>query len=205
MITPRARAARQIGREHYERLHQTSVKYQQNNWLLDDLAHLAAAGGESIIEVGCGNGLFLERASQHWRRIVGVDWVRSESLDRVLANHPGIGFVQQDITELEVEQRFDLLVSADVLEHLHPSALSAVIRRLHASACRAYHKIACYDDGHSHLAVMRPRRWLQLFEDAVPDGRYRIVDCEYRDRRRTRPVVVISNLTTPDITDASSV
>ena len=198
MTTARACAARQIGRDHYERLHRTSVKYQQNNWLLDDVARLVAAGGESILEVGCGNGLFLAEASQHWRHTVGVDWVRPECLDRVLAEHPAIGFVQQDITRLDVARQFDLLVSADVLEHLHPSALPAVIRRLHACGRRGYHKIACYDDGHSHLSVLRPRQWLRLFEDAAPNGAYRIVGCERRDGRRAKPVVVISNLTTSD-------
>jgi SAM-dependent methyltransferase len=194
MSTARARANRQADRGHYERLHRTSVKYQQNNWLIDELPRLAAAGGESIIEVGCGNGLFLERARDHWEDVLGVDWVRSVSLERVLTDNPGIRFVQQDIAELDVSRRFDLLVSGDVLEHLRPSVLTAVISRLHACARRCYHKIACYDDGHSHLSVFGSRHWLRLFEASVSGGGYHIVSSTYREGRRNKPVVVISNM-----------
>jgi len=185
---------RPAGRDHYEELHRTSTKYQENNWLLDDLPRLVAAGGESLIEIGCGNGLFLERACHHWREVVAVDWVRSQRLDRVLADHPSIRFLQQDIAALEVEGPFDLLVSADVLEHLPPAVLPGVIARLHACGRRGYHRIACYDDGHSHLSVFGPRRWLRLFEAAASGGGYRIVGRERRHGRRDRLVVVISNL-----------
>lgn len=194
MTATRSGAKRHRGRDYYASLHQSSLKYQQNNWLLEDLPALVAAGGDSIIEIGCGNGLFLERAVEHWPRVVGVDWVRSERLDAVLAQHPNIGFLQQDLTALEVDGRFDLLASADVLEHLDPSALPGVIARLHAQAHRCYHKIACYDDGHSHLSVFRPARWLQIFQAAVPDGDYHIVSRHYRKRGRKKAVVVIANV-----------
>jgi SAM-dependent methyltransferase len=194
MSTPKTGVKRHCGPDHYERLHQTSVKYQQNNWLLDELPRLAAVGGTSIIEVGCGNGLFLECASGHWRDVVGVDWVRSPALERVLNDNPGIRFVQQDIVEFEIERRFDLLVSADFLEHVSPAALPGVIKRLHACGHCCFHKIACYDDGHSHLSIFGPRRWLRVFEDAAPDGGYRILQRTNRKGRRKKPVVVISNL-----------
>lgn len=185
---------RQCGLEHYERLHRTSDKYQTNNWLLDELPRLTAAGGTSIIEIGCGNGLFLERACRHWQQVMGVDWVRSAILDRVLNDNPVIRFVQQDIATFASDDRFDLLVSADVLEHLSTEAVPGVIKRLHACGRRSYHKIACYDDGHSHLSILGPRAWLRLFEEAAPDGGYGIVKRTFRKGRRKKPVVVISNL-----------
>jgi len=195
MRKPRTDLKRHCGPDYYERLHQTSVKYQQNNWLLEELPRLAVAGGSSIIEVGCGNGLFLQCASRHWQDVVGVDWVRSGALDRVLNDHPGIRFVQQDVAELDIEDhRFDLLVSADFLEHLSPAALPGVIKRLHACGRCCYHKIACYDDGHSHLSIFGPRAWLRLFEEAAPGGGYWIVKRTRRNGRRKKPVVVISNI-----------
>ena len=198
MTTRQARVKRRCGVEHYRSLHQNSAKYQQNNWLLDDLAALAATGGESILEVGCGNGLFLASASGHWRDVVGVDWVRSGVLDRVLREHPAIQFVQGDIADVEIGRRFDLLVSADFLEHLAPAALPAIIRKLHDRGRWCYHKIACYDDGHSHLSIFGPRRWLRLFDQAVPGGGYRIAARAYRNGRRTKQVVVITNITPVD-------
>jgi cyclopropane fatty-acyl-phospholipid synthase-like methyltransferase len=194
MTTTRERGRRHADRDHYESLHRTSVDYQRKNWLLDDLPRLTMAGGTSIIEVGCGNGLFLERASRHWPDVIGVDWVRSAVLERVLADNPRIRFLQEDIVEFDTSRHFDLLVSADVLEHLCPSVLPTVIRRLHACGRHCYHKIACYDDGHSHLSVWRPHQWLRLFEESVPDGGYRIISRMYRGQRRKKPVVVISNM-----------
>jgi cyclopropane fatty-acyl-phospholipid synthase-like methyltransferase len=194
MTTPKTRLERHCGPDHYERLHQTSAKYQQNNWLLDDLPRLAAIGGSSLIEVGCGNGLFLEGASRHWREVVGVDWVRSPALERVLNDNPGIRFVQQDIVEFDVDRRFDLLVSADFLEHISPGALPRVVKRLHACAQGCFHKIACYDDGHSHLSIFGPRAWLRVFENAVPDGGYRILHRTHRKGRRKKLVIVVSNI-----------
>ena len=194
MSALRTRVIRRCDRDHYEELHRTSVKYRENNWLLDDLPFLITAGGNSIIEVGCGNGLFLECAAQHWQDVVGVDWVRSAVLRRVLADNPNIRFVEQDIASFDIPDRFDLLVSADVLEHLPPPVLPDVIRRLHACGRRCFHKIACYDDGHSHLTVSSPRRWLRLFEESAPGNAYRIVNVARRNGRRSKPVLVISNM-----------
>lgn len=182
------------GPAYYQQLHDTSAGYQENNWLLDDLAALRAIGGGSILEVGCGNGRFLARAAAHWSQVTGVDWVRSPVLDGVLAAHPGIRFVQEDVAAFGPDQRFDLLVSADFLEHLAPAALPAVLARMDGWADVGYHRIACYDDGHSHLSVLDARGWLRVFEEACPGAGYRIVRKAYRRPGRKRAVVVISNL-----------
>jgi SAM-dependent methyltransferase len=179
---------------YYQALHDRSTPYQTNNWLIDDLPALRAAGAGSILEVGCGNGLFLEHAAKHWDDVTGVDWARSPVLDRVLRENPGIRFIQQDIAAFRPERRYGLLASADFLEHLAPASLPEVLRRLHAAADVCYHRIACYDDGHSHLSVFRPRAWLRRFEEACPDAGYRIVGTSVRKGRRRKTVVVISNL-----------
>ena len=178
---------------YYDKLHHTNANYQNNNRLIEELPALRALGGESIIEVGCGNGRFLEQAVTCWSQVQGMDWARSPVLNRVLQNHPGIRFLQQDIKEFTPGERCDLLVSADFLEHLAPNALPDVLRRLHAGAGFNYHKIACYDDGHSHLSIFSPGTWLRIFEEAVPGAGYRIVKKEFRRGNPKKAVVVISN------------
>ncbi len=42
----------------------------------------------------------------------------------------------------------DLVVSADFLEHLAPETLPEILRRIDSLSSKAFHKIACYDDGH---------------------------------------------------------
>ena len=181
---------------YYQSLHDTSRKYRQSNWLVEELpALLAAGGGESIVEIGCGNGLFLARAAKHWSEVTGVDWARSPVLEEVLLAEPRIRFVQQDVAGFVPGRRYDLLVSADFLEHLAPPVLAETIARLHGAADACYHKIACYDDGHSHLSIFGAATWMQLFEAAAPGAGYRIVKKALRPPlHRKKLVVVISNL-----------
>jgi cyclopropane fatty-acyl-phospholipid synthase-like methyltransferase len=179
---------------YYQALHETSGDYQGNNWLVDDLAALTAIGGRSLLEVGCGNGLFLSLAAEHWSDVVGLDWARSPMLDEVLRRHPNVKFVQQGVEEYEPDVHFDLVVSADFFEHLPPALVPSAIRKLSACGHASYHKIACYDDGHSHLSIFRPQRWLQVFTEFAPDRGYRILQCTRRKGRRRRTVVVIANV-----------
>jgi hypothetical protein len=188
--------ARRCDPVYYQALHDTSSDYQSNNWLLDELPVLAGIGGRSLIEIGCGNGLFLARAVEHWPEVTGLDWARSPVLDQLLNADPRVCFVQQDIAEFRPPRRYDLLVSADFLEHMAPAALPELLTRLHTCADVGYHKIACYDDGHSHLAIFDAETWLRLFREAAPGACYRIVKRTDREARRKKTVIVVSNMPT---------
>lgn len=188
-------AERQRDSAYYQSLHDSSRDYRRSNWLIEELPALVAAGGESIVEIGCGNGLFLARAARHWSEVTGIDWAHSPVLQEVLAAEPRIRFIQQDIADFVPACRHDLLVSADFLEHLAPAVLIDTIARLHRAADACYHKIACYDDGHSHLSIFGAKAWLQMFEAAAPGAGYRIVKRAWRPpRHKKKLVVVISNL-----------
>jgi cyclopropane fatty-acyl-phospholipid synthase-like methyltransferase len=186
--------SRNVDCAYYQLLHDTSSKYQANNWLIEDLPVLRGIHADSVLEMGCGNGLFLARACEHWPDVSGLDWVRSAVLERVLEEHPTIRFLEQDVAEFRAERSYDLLVSADFLEHIAPAALPDLIRTVDACAHVNYHRIACYDDGHTHLTIRTANRWLRTFRHARPDGGYRIVGRSYRGKRRRKAVVVISNM-----------
>jgi len=175
-------------------LHEASDDYRRNNWLIEDLPALAAVGGRSLLEVGCGNGLFLGLAAEHWLEVVGLDWARSPMLDAVLREHANVRFVQQGIEEFEPDRHFDLVVSADFFEHLAPAVLPETIPKLDACGSAGYHRIACYDDGHSHLSIFEPRLWLEAFTRFAPDRGYRILECAQRGGVRRKTVVVIANV-----------
>ncbi len=187
-------AERRCDSAYYQRLHDTSTGYQCNNWLLDELPVLRAIGGRSLVELGCGNGRFLAQAAKDWAEVTGVDWARSPVLDGVLRQQPRVRFVQQDATQLSFPGRFDLLVSADFLEHLPPPSLPAQIARMNAAATTCFHKIACYDDGHSHLSIFDAATWLALFHAAAPGAGYRLLKASYRHTSHAKPVIVVSNV-----------
>lgn len=175
---------------YYQTLHETHPAFQNNNWLTQDFEILRGWPGRSILELGCGNGRFLEKAADHWSRVVGVDWARSPVLDEVIERKPNVSFVQADTLSWQPTESFDVVVSADFLEHLPPEALPDALRRFHAFAPRHYHRIACYDDGHSHLSIYPPEWWVEMFERVAP-GAYRLMSSEARKGDQSKLVITI--------------
>lgn len=178
---------------YYQRLHDTHPAFQGNNWLTQDLDTLKQYPSRSILELGCGNGRFLSLAAEHWERVVGVDWARSPVLDQVLGTNPNVSFVQADILAWEPGAEFDLVVSADFLEHLPPDRLPDALARFHRFGARHYHRIACYDDGHSHLSILTPGQWEALFEQTAP-GAYRLLSREARKGDSSKMVITVGCL-----------
>jgi SAM-dependent methyltransferase len=79
----------------------------------------------SILEIGCGEGgnlkPFLDIGCE---RVVGVDISKGkiENANKFFSNHPNkknIKFIEADIYELEEPGQFDLIMTRDVLEHIH--------------------------------------------------------------------------------------
>ncbi|MEN9773884.1 MAG: hypothetical protein RL322_954 [Pseudomonadota bacterium] len=178
---------------YYQDLHESNPAFQHNNWLIEELPVLAALGGRSLLEVGCGNGRFLREAARSWSEVVGLDWARSPLIAEVLRDCPNVRFIQADVRAFRWPQRFDVLASADVLEHLPPSALAETLPNLHRMARLNFHKIACYDDGHSHLSIHPPEWWLARFQDLAPDAGYRLHRVTARKGDPTKQVITLTN------------
>lgn len=181
-----------IQAEYYQVLHDTNTAFQNNNWLLEELDAINSLGSESLVELACGNGLFLAEAASHWKVVSGVDWARSPNITKVLDSHSNVRFFQADIREWTPDQTYDLVVSADFLEHLNLKDVKELIPRLDSLGKINYHKIACYDDGHSHLSILAADVWLNLFRDLTGKD-YNIVYQVARKGREENQVVVISN------------
>lgn len=167
-----------------------------NNWLLTEVAQLrkSAKDTDSILELGCGNGRFLEAAAGHWASVTGVDWAKSRYLENVLREKNNVSFLQADISTLKLAQDYGLIVSADFLEHLPTNLLPSVIAESLRAGRFNFHKIACYDDGHSHLSILPAESWLELFH-AHPHGQNMRITCtEARKGNRDNLVITVSNL-----------
>lgn len=175
---------------YYQALHDAHPAFQNNNWLTQDLEVLRRRPGTSILELGCGNGRFLELAADHWSRVVGVDWARSPVMDEVVSRKPNVAFVQADILSWDPQEAFDLVVSADFLEHLPPDRLLTALRCFHSFGRSHYHRIACYDDGHSHLSIYPPDWWVALFNQVAPNA-YQMMSCEARKGDQSKQVITI--------------
>jgi SAM-dependent methyltransferase len=181
-----------VASDHYARLHATDAGYQTNNWLLDCVPAVAAARPASLLELGCGNGRFLEAASLFVPTVIGIDWARSP----LVPSRPNIRLIEGDITQVELPA-VDLVCSADVLEHLPTAAIPPLLRRLAHCSPRQLHVLACYDDGHSHVAVHDPGTWLAFFREAMPDARLASLEVRRDDPGQLVCVVSTFDLARP--------
>ena len=191
--TVQERASR-ISAQYYQSLHETDRAFIANNWLVEELDRLRPCGRSSILEVGCGNGRFLEIAASHWSVVVGMDWAKSPQIDAVLQRHTNVQFVQQDLATVPIDGAFELVASADFLEHLPQGRLPFVMQSLLSAGRFNFHKIACYDDGHSHLSIFEAERWLELWH-SLPSGQgMRILEKTYRKGNREKVVAILANV-----------
>ncbi len=182
--------------DYYQAFHDQDLNYQNNNWLVDELEPILDFHADSVLELACGNGRFLECAASHFSFVYGCDWAVSPRMAGVLAAHPNIVFARLDLYHELPPWQAELVVSADFLEHLDPEALPRVIRRIDPLSGKAFHKIACYDDGHSHLSLMPPSQWLDLFQFVNPS--YRLERVEFRFGDPQREIAVFSKGRTTD-------
>lgn len=178
------------GWEYYQDIHERNEAYQTNNWLLDELESIGTFHAQTVLELACGNGRFLDQAATRFTHVYGCDWAVSPLLSRVLAAHDNVTFFRIDLYRECPPCRADLVASADFLEHLAPDALESVIRRIDALSTKAFHKIACYDDAHSHLSILAPEIWLELFQSINPDYRLERVEDRLGDTARQVAVFV---------------
>jgi len=79
----------------------------------------------SVLEIGCGEGgNLMPFLNIGCKRIVGVDMSKGkiENADKFFSNHPGgknIKFILNDIYNVGDIGQFDIIVTRDVLEHIH--------------------------------------------------------------------------------------
>ncbi len=69
----------------------------------------------TILDVGCGNGVFLLRAKASGRRVAGVE---PDAAAAAQATQAGVPIVATDLEALEESARFDVITSSNVIEHV---------------------------------------------------------------------------------------
>lgn len=85
--------------------------------------------GASVLDAGCGTGRVAVELARRGHRVTGVD--NDSSMLEVARRSPGVTWVHADLAELDLPDRFDLVVAAgNVMVYLAPGTEKDVVRRL---------------------------------------------------------------------------
>ena len=103
-----------------------------NNWIFEQIKPYL---GNSVLEVGCGNGNFTVFLAKECSSVMGIDLdseyvelARTRLQQKTLAQKTEINIIQGDVLELDTDQRFDAIALLDVLEHIEDDV--AILQKL---------------------------------------------------------------------------
>jgi 2-polyprenyl-3-methyl-5-hydroxy-6-metoxy-1,4-benzoquinol methylase len=96
---------------------------------------------KSVLDVGCGNGLFLTTLAKslRHRELWGLDTspIGTKDIERPFR------FLQEDITSFTVPRQFDVVFSHQVFEHIAPADTTTHLRSIHAALKQGGKFIVC--------------------------------------------------------------
>lgn len=127
---------------------------------------------ESILDIGCGDGIWLENASDlGFREVKGVDgpWTNVEAL-RIAADD----FVTYDLEmSIDLARRFDIAISLEVAEHVSPESADIMVDNLvRHSDVILFGAAIPYQGGFRHIN----ERWQSWWADRFAQRGYRYFD-----------------------------
>ncbi|NQE35095.1 class I SAM-dependent methyltransferase [Microcoleus asticus] len=97
----------------------------QNDFFTKNLSTSKGAA----LDIGCGSGILAFELAQYYDRVVAVDFSEKMlAIARQKRSAPNIEYIQMDASQLTLERKFDLIVSATTFHHLPnlPAALSVI-------------------------------------------------------------------------------
>ena len=101
----------------------------QNDFFTNNLS----ASKGAALDIGCGSGILAFELAQYYDNVVGVDLsAKMLEIASQKRSAPNIEYIQMDASQLAIDRKFDLIVSAATLHHLPnlPAALDAIKKLL---------------------------------------------------------------------------
>ena len=123
-----------------------------------------------VLDAGCGYGAWINTFLTLGCEVVGVDGAE-EMIDATRSRFPELQIDHTNLRDIEYENRFDIVFTQTVLQHISPSDKLRVIRRL---------RKALRDDGlliimeetftHDNVKEMGKYGYIQTFFERYSDG-----------------------------------
>ncbi len=119
----------------------------QKDWGSRIISELSLSGNETILDLGCGDGVLTEQLARRapQGRVVGIDasWNMIKTARNLQRNN--LTFQRMDINYLNVENVFDLVFSNATLQWIkdHKRLLRHVRRSLKPGGCDLFGQCLC--------------------------------------------------------------
>jgi len=99
--------------------------------------HLSPTGKTKFLEIGCGTGGFIQQIVENNNLAITGSEIYLKGLLYAKRNLPQVDFVQFDVSQGDLGEKFDLIVAFDVLEHIpdDAAALANINKLLHKGGC----------------------------------------------------------------------
>ena len=149
-------------KEFYDNLYKNGhglKGFRANNWAMFLKSRIFDIKFDSVLDVGCGNGLFLEECIKLGKKAHGVDISEFSLNDASLKSY----FTCMDVCNDNLPRGYDLAVSTDMMEHLPESKINFAITNISKSANRLFIIVALYDDNESHITIKPTEWWTEQF------------------------------------------
>ena len=124
--------------------------------------------GKTVLDLGCGTGLTTIFMARQGCKVTGVDF--ADKLIEYAEEHnsnKNTEYIVGDITEIDLEKPFDLIVLSDVIEHVAPGKLGALMETVQK---HAHYLTVVYVNIPYHLFTEygRDKFYQQPIETAIP-------------------------------------
>ncbi|MBU1963962.1 methyltransferase domain-containing protein [Patescibacteria group bacterium] len=85
----------------------------------------------TILDVGCGEGKLLHEINKTSpnKKLVGID-ISKRAIGFAKAINPNLDFIEDDICEVDSNEKFDVVTLIETIEHIHPDKREEFIRSI---------------------------------------------------------------------------
>ncbi|MBK5214576.1 MAG: methyltransferase domain-containing protein [Flavobacteriaceae bacterium] len=120
---------------------------------------------QSVLDIGCGNGSWLKVCKDLGvKEIFGVDGIQVPTEELMIGDDK---FLKYDLTKkLDLERKFDIVISLEVAEHLSEDSANTFIDSLTKHASVVLFSAAIPEQGGQyHLNEQWPKYWQEKFKN----------------------------------------